>query len=210
MNDKLTTGTTTLGLICKDCIILAADRRMTAGSLISGKNMTKINKIADNVAVTIAGTVSDIMLLIKLIRAELKLREVRMSRKSSVKEAANLLSSYVYSNIRNFSVIPGITHFLLAGSDGPKLRLYDIFADGSAIEMDNYVSSGSGSIFVYGVLEANYKPNMSEKEGIELASQAVNAALQRDTGSGNGLDVWVIDKNGIRVALEKEVTQKVI
>ena len=209
MTDVLKTGTTTLGLICKDLVVLAADKRATAGDMIVQKKAQKIHKIANNMAVTIAGTVSDVQLLIKLVRAELKLKEVRIGRKASVKEAANLLANYVYSNIRNFSVIPGVTHFLITGSDESGLHLFDIFPDGSVTEVEDYVSSGSGSVFVYGVLESSYKTGMDEKEAIELATKSINAALQRDTNSGNGLDVWVVDKNGIRVVMEKLVTQKV-
>lgn len=210
MNETLKTGTTTLGLVGKDLVVLAADKRATAGDMIVNKKAQKIFRIAENLAVTVAGTVSDIVLLIKLIKAELKLKEVRIGRKSSVKEAANLLATYVYSNIRNFSVIPGVTHFLMAGYDEKGLHLFDIFPDGTAIDIEEYVSSGSGSVFVYGVMEANYKNELNEKEAIELANKAVNAALQRDTCSGGGVDIWVVDKKGIRVVMEKTLTQKTI
>lgn len=209
MNDVLKTGTTTLGLVCKDVVVLAADKRATAGDMIVQKNAQKIFKLADNLAVTVAGTVSDVQLLIKLVRAELKLKEVRIGRKASTKEAANLMANYVYSNIRSFSVIPGVTHFLMAGSDEVGLHLFDIFPDGSVNEIQDYVSSGSGSVFVYGVLESSYKPAMDEKEAVDMAMKSINSSIQRDTGSGNGLDIWVIDKSGIRVVMEKLITQRV-
>ncbi|HLD05266.1 MAG TPA: proteasome subunit beta [Candidatus Nanoarchaeia archaeon] len=210
MSEVLKTGTTTLGLVCKDVIVLATDKRATAGDMIVQKRAQKLHKLAANIAVTIAGSVSDVQVLIKMIRAELKLKEVRISRRATVKEAANLLSNYVYSNIRSFSVIPGVTHFLLAGFDESGLHMYDIFPDGSVTEIDDYVSSGSGSVFVYGVLESNYKKGMDEKEAIDLATRSVNASLQRDTGSGNGLEIWAVDKNGIRVVTEKLVAEKLV
>lgn len=210
MSEVLKTGTTTLGLVCKDVILLATDKRATAGDMIVQKNAQKLHRLADNIAVTIAGSVSDVQVLIKLIRAELKLKEVRIGRRATVKEAANLLSNYVYSNIRSFSIIPGVTHFLLAGFDESGLHLYDIFPDGSVTEIADYVSSGSGSVFVYGVLETNYKKGMDEKEAIDLATRSVNASLQRDTNSGNGLDVWIVDKSGIRIVIEKLVAEKLV
>lgn len=210
MSEVLKTGTTTLGLVCKDVVLLATDKRATAGDMIVQKNAQKLHRLADNVAVTIAGSVSDVQVLIKLIRAELKLKEVRIGRRATVKEAANLLSNYVYSNVRSFSIIPGITHFLLAGFDESGLHLYDIFPDGSVTEIKDYVSSGSGSVFVYGVLETNYKKGMDEKEAIDLATRSINAALQRDTNSGNGLDIWVVDKSGIRIVIEKLVAEKLV
>ena len=117
LKKQMKTGTTTVGLVCKDGIVLAADMRATAGSLIVGKKTEKIQPITDDMAVTMAGTVSDAQLLIKLIKAELKLREIRTGRKQMVKEAANLLGGLVYTNIRRMSMIPGISHFLLGGKD---------------------------------------------------------------------------------------------
>ena len=111
--NTLKTGTTTAALICKDGIVLAADKRATAGYLIANKNFEKILTISDNIAVTVAGTVSDVQLLAKYIKAELKLKQIRTDRQSTVKEAANLLAMLVYNNIRKLSLIPGISHFII-------------------------------------------------------------------------------------------------
>ena len=139
------TGTTTVAIKCSDGVVLAADKRATAGYLVANKKVEKIVKITDNLAVTTAGTVSDIQLLIKLIRAELKLKSIRINRDLSVKEAVSLLSNMVYNNIRKFSTIPGISHFIVGGKDEKGSHAYDVGADGSVSEVDDYVSSGSGS-----------------------------------------------------------------
>jgi len=206
MNEMMKTGTTTVGIVCKDAIILAADKRATAGSLIVSKNAKKIAQIAEKMAVTTAGSVSDVQLLLKLIKAELKLKNIRTGRESTVSEAANLLSNLVYSQIRQY--FPGIAHFLMAGFD-KKQALYDIFPDGSIQEIDDFISSGSGSVFAYGVLESQFKKDLSEKEAVDLAARAVNAALQRDIASGNGLDVFVINKDGIKEVISKTVETRV-
>jgi len=203
-NEVLNTGTTTIGLVCKDCVVLAADKRATAGNFIAHKKVEKILPINDRMALTTAGVVSDIQLLVKLIKAELKLKSIRVGREPTVKEAANLLTNIIYSNVRKLSMIPGITHFLLGGFD-KELRLYDLYADGSITEIDDFVASGSGSVIAYGVLEANYKPDLSESEGVELAIKAVNAAMQRDSASGEGIDVYVINKSGVRRVAYKKV-----
>ena len=203
-NEIMNTGTTTLGLMCKDCIVMAADKRVTAGNMIVKKDVNKVFPINDKMALTIAGTVSDIQLIVKLIKAEVNLKKIRVDRDITVKEVANLLGNIVYNNIRRPSMIPGITHFLLGGTD-EELRLYDIFADGTVDEVSEFISSGSGSVFVYGVLENQYKPGLSEAEGVDLAVKAINAALQRDTASGQGIDVFVINKDGVRKAAEKKV-----
>jgi proteasome beta subunit len=200
MSENLKTGTTTVGVVCNDCVILGADKRATAGNMIAHKNVDKVQPIGDNMAVTTAGSVSDIQLLVKLINAEVKLKDIRSKRGSTVKEVANLLSSMVYSNVRQF--VPGVTHFLLGGYNGD-YGLYDIFPDGSVADIDDFVASGSGSVFAYGVLETNYDDDMSKEEGVELAKQAINAALQRDSASGNGIDIFAITEDGVEKAFSK-------
>jgi proteasome beta subunit len=203
--DIMKTGTTTLAIKCKDGIVLAADKRATAGNFIANKKVDKIFEITQNMAITTAGSVSDIQFLLKLIKAELRLKRVRTGRVLNVKESANLLAGMVYQNIRQFSAIPGISHFLFAGYDKSGFYIYDLYPDGSLTESDDFVSSGSGSVMAYGVLETQYKKGLSVDEGIKLALKSINAALQRDSASGNGLDVVVIDDKGVKKVLTKEL-----
>ena len=119
------TGTTTVGIVCKDAIVLAADRKMTLGGMIvSSKKFRKVITINDNFAMTVAGLVSDIQLLTKLIKAQIKLDELRKGKKIRVSEAANLLANLVYNNARKFSAIPGVTGFLFGGRDKEGFYLY--------------------------------------------------------------------------------------
>ncbi len=208
-DNTLKTGTTTVAMMCKEGIILAADRRATSGYLIASKNFEKILTISDNIAVTVAGTVSDVQLLVKYIKAELKLKQIRTDRENTVKEAANLLAMLVYNNIRKFSLIPGISHFIVGGKDDFGFHVYDLSPDGSIAEVDDYTTSGSGSVMVYGVLETLYKKDMSIEEGIKLAVKSLNAALQRDIASGNGIDVVTITKDGIKKVLSREINTRI-
>ncbi len=205
MEEQLKTGTTTVGIVCKDGVVLGADKRATAGNLIVDKRAEKVHLISDDIAVTIAGTVSDAQLLIKLIKAELKLKEVRTNKIPTIKEAANLLGGLLYSNLRRMSMFPGIAHFLLGGKDGRGVHLYDLFPDGSVTKIKDFVGSGSGSVIAYGVLESQYSPELTVEEGIKLVTKAVNAALQRDSYSGNGIDVVTVSTKGIKRVLQKEV-----
>ena len=207
MTDEKTlkTGTTTVGIVCKDGIVLAADKRATSGYLIAFKKFQKIVSITDSIAVTTAGTVSDVQLLIKYIKAELNLKRIRTGRENTVKEAANLLAMLVYNNIRKFSVIPGISHFLIAGKDDSGHYLYDLAPDGSIVEIDDFVSSGSGSVMSYGVLEGLYKKNITVEDGAKLGVQCINASIRRDIASGNGVDVATITKDGVKYVLSKEI-----
>jgi proteasome beta subunit len=191
---KVTTGTTTVGIKCKDAIILAADTRATAGHLIVDKNVAKVVPVTEQIAVTTSGSVSDLQLLLKYLKGELKLRNIRTGRASTVKEAAHLLSSWVYQILRSQM---GVCHFVVGGYD-KEAKLYDIFPDGSLTEINDFVASGSGSIIAYGLLEDQYKDGMTVDEGKTVALKAVNSALQRDSASGNGITIFVLDKDGVR------------
>ena len=203
METMLKTGTTTVGIVCKEGIVLAADRRATAGSLIVDKRAEKVHILGDNFGCTIAGSVSEAQLLIKLIKAELKLKEIRTGRVPNAKEAANLLGGLLYSSIRRMSMIPAVAHFLLGARDKSGTYLYDLFPDGSVTKVPDYVSSGSGSVFAYGVLETQYNAGLSIKEGIALATKSINAALQRDSMSGNGIEVAVVKFDEIAQKVEE-------
>lgn len=194
--NSMKTGTTTLALKCKDCVVLVADKRATAGNLIANKQMDKVFPVEDYMAVTTAGTVSDVQILLKLLKAEVRLKRMRTNTPVRVSEAANLLAGMVYSNIRKLSTIPGISHFLFAGVDPEGYHIYDIYPDGSISESQDFLASGSGSVFAMGVLETLYKPGMSKEEGKQLGLKSINAALQRDSASGSGVDVVVIDSEG--------------
>ena len=207
--ELMKTGTTTVALLCKDGIVLAADKRATSGYIVAHKKFDKIINISDSIAVTVAGTVSDVQLLAKYIKAELKLRQIRTDRESTVKEAANLLSMMVYNNIRKMSMIPGIAHFVLGGKDKHGYHVFDLGPDGSIVEVDDFISSGSGSVMAYGVLETLYKKDLTVDEAVKLAVKCVNAALQRDSASGSGIDVVTISKDGLKRVIEKELNVKV-
>ena len=198
------TGTTTVGIVCKDGIVLAADKRMTAGDIAYTK-VEKIIQIADNMAVTIAGMVSEVQLLSKLIKAELKLKDMQTYRTSTVKEAANLLAGLVYSNVRKMSMVPSIAAFLLGGHDDDGGHLYGLGIDGSITDYDEYTTDGSGCLFALGVLEALYKKGLTVDEGVKLAVKAINAAIQRDPSSGNGVLVMSITDKGVKRVLDKQL-----
>jgi proteasome beta subunit len=204
-DEKLKTGTTTVGIVCKDGIVLAADKRSSAGYMVADKRAQKVIKINDDIAVTTAGLVSDLQLLTKIIKAQLKLVEVRNGKKASTKQAANLLAGLVYSNIRKMSMFQSIVGFLLGGKDQRGFYLYNIGVDGALTEFDDYCADGSGMQFALGVLEANYKKDLTVEEGIKLAVKTINTAIKRDIATGNGIDVVTITKDGVKKVFEKEL-----
>lgn len=205
MEEVMKTGTTTIAIMCRDGIVLTADKRATAGGMVVDKESKKIYRINEYMALTTAGSVSDIQLLVKLFKAELRLKNYRTEQESSVKEAANLMAGMVYSNIRKFSLIPGLSHFILAGKDGNGYQVYDLFMDGSITKCRDYNASGSGSVFAFGLLEATYKKDMSVKEGVELGLKAMSSALKRDVGSGEGIDVVTVTEKGVERVMRKRL-----
>lgn len=210
MEDKfMKTGTTTVGLVCKDGIVLAADKRATLGGMMVGhKKIKKIVKLNEDIAITTAGMVSDVQLLAKIMKAQLRLDHMRRTRKASVKEAANLLAGMVYQNIRKLSAVPGITGFIMGGRDEHGFHLYDIGVDGSALLDKDYLADGSGMQFALGVLETEFKEDMPIDKGIKVAATAINAAIQRDTSTGNGLDVVTITSEGVKHVIEQEIDMR--
>ena len=106
-------------------------------------------------------------------------------------------------------MIPGIAHFLMGGKDREGTHLYEIFADGSIQDIPDFISSGSGSVMAYGVLETMWKPDMSIEEGVTMAVACINAAIQRDSASGNGIDVVTITESGMKRVINKEITTKI-
>jgi proteasome beta subunit len=211
MTDKnqLKTGTTTIGIICKDGLVLAADKRATAGNLIVDRRAKKIHKTNDPMVLTTAGSVSDIQLQIKLLKAELSLKKFRTSLGPTVKEAANLLSGMVYQNIRIPSMLPGITHFILAGVDKFGFHIYDLFPDGSLTDVQDFIATGSGSVMAYGVLETLYNQDLTVEQGVDLGLKGINAALSRDNASGSGIDILSITNDGINEVMSKEINAKI-
>ncbi len=197
------TGTTTLGIICKDAVVLAADRKSTMGYLVASKNVQKILQIDEKMVMTTAGLVGDAQALERIIKAELALYDLQEEHKPSVKAAAHLLANILYS--RRF--YPYWVQLLVGGYDTAP-RLYSFDASGSVQEEGDFFSTGSGSPFALGVLEAGYKPGVDAEEGKRLAAKAVKAATERDIASGGiGIDLVVITKNGLTKLPDKKVEE---
>ena len=205
----LKTGTTTIGIVCKEGIVIAADKRASFGgdsgvSYIAGKDQEKIQEVTPNLIVTTAGTASDTRKIIKLVRAELKLKALRSKSKPTIKQAANLFSTITYQSIRQPSMIPSITHFLLSGYDDEGFYLYDIFPDGFLEKKETYSVSGSGMVHVNPILDSDYKKELSVNEGIELAKKCMSASMGRDPATGEGVDIYVVKKDGIKQVVKQK------
>jgi len=208
-NSILKTGTTTIGIVCKDGIVIAADRQSSFGgdsgvSYIGGSHM-KIHEVTPNVIVTTAGHASDSRRVIKLVKAETKLKELKSKFTPTVKQIANLFSSISYQSIRQPSMIPSVAHFLLGGYDDSGYHLYDIFPDGFLEKIEKYSVSGSGMPHVNPILDSDYEKDIDIKQGVKLAKKGLRASIGRDPASGLGIDIFTITKDGIKKVVEQEI-----
>ncbi|MFQ6050482.1 MAG: archaeal proteasome endopeptidase complex subunit beta [Candidatus Hydrothermarchaeota archaeon] len=197
-------GTTCVGLVCKDGIVLAAEKRASMGSLVVHKEAVKIYKIDNYVGATIAGLVADAQRLIRLLKAETQLYKVTRGESMKVEAMATLLANIMFSQ-RWF---PYISQLLVGGIDNEGKHLFAISFTGDIIE-DNMIATGSGSPIAYGILEGLYKEDLTVEEGKKLAVKAVKAATERDVFSGEGIDVVVINEGGYN-KLSKEEIKKIV
>jgi len=195
------TGTTTVGLIYKDGVILASDRRATMGYLIASKDIDKIYPITENIAMTIAGSVGDAQTLIRWMQSELKLYELKHNKKPNVSAAATLLSNI----LAQYKYYPFYVQLLIGGMD-EKPRLFSVDMLGGVTE-EHMTSTGSGSPIAYGVLEELYTPGASKEENMRVAAKSVNAAMKRDAATGERVDLVVVDSKGFHRYTKEEINK---
>ena len=209
-NAILKSGTTILGIVCKDGVIMAADRRSTAGDMVMHKNIQKAIQVNDYLVMSGTGNASDIEMQKKIIAAQLRLKELKSRSRPTVKQAANLIGTVTYQNIRQPSVITSIVGTLVAGFDEDgTTELYTVEPAGTAMKVEEYDANfGSGMPFVMGLLERQYHKDMTLDEGVQLAVEALKSSTQRDVGSGNGIDVFTISKKGINHVVEQEISSE--
>ena len=181
--------TTIVGIKTKEGVVLGSDRRASKGFFIGSKITQKIAKVDDTLAIAIAGQLSDAEYLIRVAKAERKLLELRRGFPLTVKESSRLIANIAYSGLKSYQ--PYFVELLVAGVDDNGGHIYAADMSG-AITTEDFASSGSGSPIAYGVLESVYHKNITNEEAKEIATKAVAAAMERDAGSGNGIDVLVI------------------
>lgn len=185
-------GATTIGVVCRDGVILASEKRVAYGYLVVSKGGKKVFKITDQIGAACAGLVSDMQILAREVEAQANLFNMDVGRRISVRSAAKLMANILF----NRRYAPLITQTIVAGLDeeGPSLYVLDVL--GSVIP-DKYAVVGSGTEIAVGVLEEGYKEEMKIKEAKELVTKAIKSAISRDIMSGDGIDFMIITKEGI-------------
>ncbi len=196
-------GTTTIGMVCKDGVVVATEHRATMGTMIAHKTAKKVYRINDHLAMTTAGLVGDAQMLARYLKVETDLYKLQRGSDIPVKGAATLMSNIL--NQRKFA--PYYVQLIIGGVDKSGSHIFSIDAAGGSIE-DKYTTTGSGSPYVFGVLEDNYRDNITIDEGIDLAIRALSAAMKRDSASGNGMDIVAITPKEYREITQKEIDER--
>ena len=193
-------GTTTVGMVCSDGVVLAADTRAIAGSYyIAHRDVKKIQKISEHMAMTIAGGVADAQSVVDTIRYYVNIYKLEKGKPMPVRSAARLASNIFFSA----RLLPYIADVIVGGSDENGGAIYNIDLFGS-LTGDKYHSTGSGSPVAFGILESEYKEELTTEEAIPIAVRAINAAILRNAGTGDGFDVATITKDGYKELTKEE------
>ena len=193
-------GTTTIGIITKDAVVIGAEQKSTMGYMIDSKVAQKIFQIDDHIGLTIAGSVGDALAIVRILKAQLRLFKIERG-PITLKGAATLLSNVLQGS----KYYPYMNQFILGGYD-KQPGLYSFDPLGGFDVKDKFYSTGSGSPFAYGVLESEFKESITVDEAISLVIKAIKTAIERDIGSGGkDIQVAVIDKNGYRDLTTQEL-----
>ncbi len=193
MSERIILGATTIGVVCKDGVVLSSEKRVSYGYMVMSKMGKKIFKINDTIGAACAGLVADMQILIRQVGAYSKLFELEHGRKISVRATAKTVSNLLFQR----RLFPYITQTIIGGVDDEGPNLYILDPLGSLIP-DKYATVGSGAEIAVGVLEAGYKEDLTLQEGRDLVFRAMKSALARDVASGNGVDILMISKDGIQ------------
>lgn len=198
-NQLVFKGTTTVGVVSSDGVILSSDTRVTMGYFIAHKKGKKIYKIDDHIAMTISGSVADAQRLVDILIARAQLYKIDYGRAIPVKAASRLIANLLFSS----RYAPLVAQVLIGGIDDTGSHVFSLDPLGSLTE-EKCVATGSGSPIAYGVLEDKYREGAPTKEILPIVVHAVKAAMKRNMASGDSFDVAIIDKDGYRELTEDD------
>jgi proteasome beta subunit len=205
--DQIKKGTTTCALTCSDGVVLAADTRASAGFFIADRHVMKIQRVDNHLGMTIAGGVADAQNLVDIMRYNANIYRLQNKEPMPVRSAARLCSNVLF----NQRFFPYYVQIIMAGfteSEGGLIYNIDLFG---SITTEKFISTGSGSPVAYGYLESEYREGMSVNDAYKVAMHAVAAAIRRNAGTGDNINVVIIDKAGYRdLSKEEKAAVKVV
>ena len=197
--DKVnSTGTTTIGISTAEGVVIATDMRASLGGrFVSNKNVQKVEQIHPNAALTLVGSVGGAQSFIRTLRAEANLYEARRDGDMSISALATLAGNFARGG-PFFAINP-----ILGGVDEEGHHVYSIDPAGGVMK-DDYTITGSGLTVAYGTLERLYEDDLSNEEASAVAASGIQAAVERDTGSGNGVFIAEVTSDGVDIHGHKD------
>jgi proteasome beta subunit len=184
-------GAASVGIKCKDGVVLGSDRRAIWGYTVTNKSTRKVFPVTDYIGIACYGLIGDFQMITKILRAQAQLYKFEAYRRISTKSMAKLLSNYLYSR----KMAPFYTNLVIAGMDVDGPKLYTLDAIGSLIPED-YGAAGTGMLLSMGILEAEYQEDLTIEDGEKLIEKVIRNSMKRDAMSGNGIDVLKITESG--------------
>jgi proteasome beta subunit len=185
-------GASVVGISYSDGVILAADKRISFGNFVVNKNIKKTFTVTDYVGAACAGMVADMQVLVRQVEALAKIRKLETRREVAPNSIAKLMSVIMFER-RYFPLLTQV----IVGGINEKPEIYTLDPLGSVLP-DDYAAVGTGAEGALGIMDAEFKPNMSEDKVKELASRAIRSAVQRDAASGDGIDILYMTRSGHR------------
>jgi proteasome beta subunit len=185
-------GATVVGISCNDGVLLAAEKRVSFGNFVVNKHIKKTFPVTDHVGAACAGMVADMQVLVRQVEALAKIRKLETRRDVPPNSIAKLMSVIMFER-RYFPLLTQV----IVGGINEKPEIYTLDPLGSVLP-DDYAAVGTGAEGALGIMDAEFKPNMSEERVRELATRAIRSAIQRDTASGDGIDLLYITRTGYR------------
>lgn len=185
-------GATVVGISYNNGVILAAEKRVSFGNFVVNKSIKKTFPVTDHVGAACAGMVADMQVLVRQVEALAKIRKLETRREVAPNSVAKLMSVIMFER-RYFPLLTQV----IVGGINTKPEIYTLDPLGSVLP-DEYAAVGTGAEMALGVMDAEFKPNMTEEKAKDLAIRAIKSAIQRDSSSGDGIDVLVVSKAGHR------------
>jgi len=185
-------GATAIGISYKEGIILAAEKRVSYGNFVVNKNTKKIFPVTEHVGAACAGMIADMQVLVRQVTALAKIRKLETKRIVATNSIAKLMSVIMFE--RRF--FPLLTQVVVGGTEY-KPQIYTLDPLGSVLP-DDYASVGSGAEMALGVIDAEYSQDLSEDKARNLVIKAMKSSIQRDSSSGDGIDILTINRSNLR------------
>jgi proteasome beta subunit len=193
MENIIKTSTTTVAIKVKNGIIVGTESQATAGYFVATKQAQKLFKINNFCAATISGGVADCQYVVNQAIALSNLKTVEDEKIPEPKYIANTVRNLLFQGRSYF-----MSMIIIAGFSEKENKgiLYGIDLLGTLYEEEKFLSFGSGSPYSLGVLETEWKENMTIEEGSTLVEKAITSSRARDAGSGFKIQLAVITKDG--------------